>query len=67
MKQKPLSYMYANDEGYNRILRYLNGMGYKTKRGNKFGKNSLYSILTNEKYTGVFVFNKHKEKSKSLP
>lgn len=38
-------------------------MGYKTKRGNKFGKNSLYSILTNEKYAGTYVFNKRQEKN----
>ena len=33
-------------------------LGYKTKRGKMFGKNSLYEILSNEKYAGVFVFNK---------
>ena len=53
---------YANGEGYIGILRYLNGMGFRTKRGNPFGKNSLYSILENEKYVGNFVFNKKLEK-----
>ncbi|MDE6832939.1 MAG: recombinase family protein [Ruminococcus sp.] len=28
-----------------------------------FGKNSLYEILNNEKYTGVFVFRKSASKS----
>lgn len=56
---------YAGNVGYNRILEYLNGMGYKSKRGKPFGKNSLYSILSNEKYVGRFVFNKKLEKDVS--
>ena len=54
---------YADGTGYNQLLAYLNGMGYRTKRGNQFGKNSLYSILTNEKYAGTYVFNKRQEKN----
>ena len=50
---------YVNGMGYNRLLDYLNGMGYKSKRGQSFGKNSLYSILGNEKYVGRFIFNKN--------
>ena len=53
---------YADGIGYNQILNYLNSMGYRTKRGNQFGKNSLYSILENEKYVGTYVFNKRLEK-----
>jgi site-specific DNA recombinase len=53
---------YAANVGYNRILNYINGMGYKTKRGGAFGKNSLYTILANEKYAGKFIFNKKVEK-----
>jgi site-specific DNA recombinase len=56
---------YSSGIGYNEILRHLNGRGYCTKRGNCFGKNSLYSILENEKYSGVFVFNKKLEKDVS--
>jgi site-specific DNA recombinase len=44
--------------GYTKIIKELNGLGYKTKTGNKFSKTSLYSILTNEKYTGLYVFNR---------
>lgn len=44
--------------GYNSIIDKLNNLGYKTKVGRPFGKNSLYSILNNEKYAGTFVFNK---------
>ena len=50
--------MFAEGQGYTAIINYLHENGYKTKRGGIFGKNSLYSILSNEKYTGVFVFNK---------
>lgn len=50
--------MFADGHGYTTIINYLNEHGYKTKRGCIFGKNSLYEILANEKYTGVFVFNK---------
>ena len=56
---------YADGVGYDGILRYLNGRGFKTKRGNAFGNNSLYSILENEKYVGTFVFNKKLEKDVS--
>lgn len=54
--------MYINGYSYSNIIDKLNDLGYKTKRGNKFGKNSLYSILSNEKYTGVYVFNKTQRK-----
>lgn len=55
--------MFAEGHGYSNIINHLNSLGYKTKRGQMFGKNSLYDILSNEKYTGVFVFNKAAEKS----
>ncbi|HBG0818222.1 recombinase family protein [Clostridioides difficile] len=54
--------MYINGYSYSNIIDKLNDLGYKTKRGNKFGKNSLYGILSNEKYTGVYVFNKTQRK-----
>lgn len=50
--------MFADGHSYMAIINYLNEHGYKTKKGCIFGKNSLYEILNNEKYTGVFVFNK---------
>ena len=54
--------MYVNGYSYRNIIDKLNDLGYKTKRGNKFGKNSLHGILSNEKYTGVYVFNKTQRK-----
>lgn len=54
---------YLDGWGYKRLLDYLNNMGYKSKRGRCFGKNSLSSILTNEKYVGRYIFNKRQEKT----
>ena len=36
----------------------LNKLGYKTKRGTEFKKNSLYDLLKNEKYIGNYVYGK---------
>lgn len=49
--------MSASGYGYSPIIDRLNSLGYKTKAGKPFGKNSLYAILNNEKYNGTFVFN----------
>lgn len=49
--------MYASGAGYNAIIDQLNLLGYKTKRGKTFGKNSIHEILRNEKYTGVYIYN----------
>lgn len=47
-------------DGYSRgeIIKELNERGFKTKLGTVFRPNSIHSILTNEKYTGVYVYNK---------
>lgn len=55
--------MYAEGKGYSAILDALYEKGYKTKNGKDFMKNSLYSILTNPKYQGIYVFNKSSAKS----
>ena len=49
---------YAAGIGYVAILDELRDLGYKTKRGQAFGKNSLNNILNNEKYTGTYIFNR---------
>lgn len=54
--------MYANGFGYMQIVDELNSLNYKTKLGNPFGKNSISEILRNEKYTGLFTFNKTPKK-----
>lgn len=53
--------MYADGHGYSEILDAL--MGERTGSGKFFGKNSLTEILRNEKYTGVYIFNRSVAKS----
>lgn len=55
--------MYSEGCGYSGVLAALHEMGSKTKSGKEFQKNSLYSILTNPKYTGIYVFNRSSAKS----
>jgi len=43
---------------YREIIKYLNSQGYKTKLGGEFKQNSLYEILSNPKYNGVYVYNR---------
>ena len=50
--------MFSDGYGYSAIIKELYDRGMQTKTGRNFNKNSLYSILTNEKYRGVYVFNK---------
>lgn len=57
--------MYLANEGYTAIINELNKQGYRTKRGVPFGKNSLYEILRNEKYSGVYTYNKSASKNAS--
>lgn len=54
--------MYASGFGYKQILQHLNAMGYRTKANNQFANGSLNNILKNEKYKGIFTFNRKKEK-----
>ena len=49
---------YIAGAGYDTIMRELNAAGYKSKLGKPFGKNSIHDILINEKYSGVYVFNR---------
>ncbi|OIQ11529.1 hypothetical protein MOOTH_15150 [Moorella thermoacetica] len=55
--------MYLQGCSYKEIADYLNSHGYRTKLGSQFVKTSLYEILRNEKYTGVFVFNRAASKT----
>lgn len=51
--------MYTNGKkGYGEIVKVLHEKGMKTKTGNDFTRNSLYEILKNRKYTGVYIFNR---------
>lgn len=50
--------MYDSGFGYSKIIDELESKGHKTKTGKKFGKNSIHELLKNEKYIGVYTFNK---------
>ena len=49
-------------KGFDTIIHELNQLGFRTRFGNQFGKNSISSIIRNEKYKGVYVFNKSSSK-----
>ena len=55
--------MYSEGYGYSSILDRLHLYGMKTKAGKDFQKNSLYSILSNPKYQGMYVFNRSSAKN----
>ena len=47
--------MYNAGYGYLQIAKKLNGMGFRTRLGNLFGKNSLHYLLINRRYIGTAV------------
>lgn len=55
---KKIFEMYVEGKTHPQIIRELNDCGYTNKKGNQFTKNSLLSILRNEKYVGTYVWNK---------
>ena len=55
----------ANGCGYNVVLNKLNTMGYRTRLGNTFSKETMYEMLRNEKYNGVYVFSRVSSKNES--
>ena len=48
--------LYAAGNTISEIINHLNDLGLRNRRGGPFSKSSLYSILTNEKYTGVYFY-----------
>ncbi len=49
--------------GYAEIIDKLNYLGYRNKAGRPFVKNSITEMLRNEKYRGVFIYNRSAGKS----
>ena len=49
-------------KSYTEVVEGLNRDGWRTKRGQPFGKNSIHDILVNEKYAGVLVYMKGSKK-----
>ncbi|MBQ7726620.1 MAG: recombinase family protein, partial [Clostridia bacterium] len=48
--------MYAEGETIQEVIDHLNAQGLKTSVGQPFTKNSLRTVLKNEKYIGIFDF-----------
>lgn len=48
--------MYANGATMLEIIEYLNNMGAKTSHGRPFTKNSLWTILRNKRYAGIYSY-----------
>ena len=48
--------MYADGMSATQIINYCNKQGYKTARGKDFGKNSLTTILKNDRYIGIYRY-----------
>ncbi len=48
--------MYANGATMLEIMEHLNDMGVKTSLGKPFTKNSLYTILRNKRYVGIYSY-----------
>ena len=54
--------LHAEGKGYTIICDTLNNQGYRTQTGRLFSRTSIYNILINEKYKGVYVFNRTESK-----
>ena len=53
-------------QSYGQIINALHDNGFKTKAGNDFKKNSIYDILVNDKYIGIYTFNKRASRGKNV-
>lgn len=60
---KKIFTMFEQNYSYAQIADTLNSEGYKTKTGKPFNKNSFSSILHQEKYTGLYTWNKIRQKN----
>ena len=47
--------LYAEGKPQHEIIRIFREKGYRTAQGAEFNKNSFYTMLRNERYTGVFI------------
>ena len=50
--------LYAAGNSYKKVIDYCNEQGWKSKFNKPFKNNSLYSILHNKKYVGIYEYNK---------
>ena len=49
--------------GVKEIVKWLNGRGYRTRRGNSFGVGQVHKLLTNTIYIGRWKFNQASSKT----
>lgn len=47
---------YSNGKNVSQITRELNARGLRTSKGSRWNKNSLHTILKNERYAGVYIW-----------
>ena len=57
--------LFNSGTGYAAISNLLNESGFRTKKGREFSKTSIRDIILNEKYSGVYTFNKRTKKLKT--
>ncbi len=50
--------MAASGHSHADTIQKLHELGYQSKSGKNFTRNSIHDILKNEKYTGVFIYNR---------
>lgn len=55
---KKIFELYIDGNTHQKIITELNSLGYKNKKGTEWTKNSILSILRNEKYIGTYVWNR---------
>ena len=53
---KEIFQLYADGHSAKEVIDHCNKQGYRTARNTQFNKNSLRTILTNEKYIGVYRY-----------
>lgn len=56
--------MYTEGRTYGEIINELKIHGHVSKIGRSIGKNALHDILKNEKYTGIYIYNRSASKNK---
>lgn len=60
---KMIFQMYLDNYTSGDMIRKLNDLGFRTKVGNPWNKNSISSIVRNEKYSGVYIYNRSAKKN----
>ena len=54
--------LYLEGCGYKKIVNVLKEKGFRVKKGSVIGKSSLFRILRNEKYKGVYVLTRARQR-----